>query len=85
MREKHHSIRTQHEAVPDRPRQVRLCCFAFILNPADGWHNTAPGRCRPTAIIPSIQGRTPSSTAIRQAEARSLPAIIPTVAEAKAR
>ena len=85
MREEHLSIRIQHEAVPARPRQVRPCCFAPNLNPADGWHNTAPGRCRPTAVIPSIQGRTPSSTAIRQAEARSLPAIIPTVAATKAR
>lgn len=27
MREKHHSIRIQHEAVPTLSRQVRLCCF----------------------------------------------------------
>ena len=31
MREKHLSIRIQHEAVPARSRQVRLCCFLSYL------------------------------------------------------
>ena len=65
MREKHLSIRIQHEAVPALSRQVWLCCFALILNSVDGWHNTAPRRCRPIAIAPSIQGRIPSSATIR--------------------
>ena len=85
MREKKHCIRTQHEAVPAHPRQVRLCCYALILNPTDDWHNTTPRRCRPTAIAPSTEGRIPSSPTIRQATARSLPAITPTAITAKAR
>lgn len=85
MREKHLSIRIQHEATPALSRQVRLCCFALILNPADGLRYIAPRRCRLTATTPSIKGRIPSSPAIQQTAARSLPAIIPTVAVTKAR
>lgn len=85
MREKHLSIRIQHEATPALSRQVRLCCFAIILNPADGLRNIAPRRCRLTATTPSIKGCIPSSPAIRQTAARSLPAIIPTATTAKAR
>ncbi|MBV3484089.1 hypothetical protein [Bacteroides uniformis] len=85
MREKHHSIRIQHDAVPTLSRQVRLCCFALILNLADGLRYIAPRGCRLIAITPSIKGHIPSSLAIRQAAARSLPAIIPTATTAKAR
>ena len=55
MREKHLSIRIQHEAVPAHSRQVRLCCFALILNPADGLRYIAPRGCRLIAITPSIK------------------------------
>ena len=61
MREKHHSIRIQHEAVPTLSRQVRLCCFALILNPADGLRYIAPRGCRLIAITPSIKGHILSS------------------------
>ncbi len=52
MREKHHSIRIQHEAVPALSRHVRLCCFALILNSADGLRYITPRRCRLTATTP---------------------------------